>query len=141
MIDERLAAFIDRHAALWNTGDAAALSLDHTEDGLIVSPMFRRLEGRAQIHRSYEQLFESFPDWQLRYEAPIMDGQRVAVPFAVTATLEGEFMGVAASGRHCAFDGVSLFELSDHLLIKEERRFYDFTGLLTQLGVLRVRVT
>jgi hypothetical protein len=40
----------------------------------------------------------------------------------------------------CAFEGVSLFLLSPDFLIEEERRVYDLTGLLIQLGVLRVRV-
>jgi predicted ester cyclase len=101
--------------------------------------MFARVDGRAQIRESYAALFTSFPDWQMRYDAPIADGNRVAMPFSVAATHQGEFMGLAGSGRRCAFEGVSLFVLDDNLLIKEERRVYDFTGLLARLGVLRVR--
>jgi hypothetical protein len=48
-------------------------------------------------------------------------------------------MGLEGTGRRCSFEGASLFELSPELLIMSERRFYDFTGLLAQLGVLRVR--
>ena len=48
-------------------------------------------------------------------------------------------MGFQGTGRRCSFEGVSLFELSADGLIAAERRVYDFTGLLAQLGVLRVR--
>ena len=48
-------------------------------------------------------------------------------------------MGLEGTGRRCAFEGVSLFQLGPDLLIVKERRVYDFTGMLTQLGVLRVR--
>ena len=136
MNDEEIAALIGRHLEGWNRRDANALCLDHAEDGVIVSPMFARVQGRLQICESYAALFTSFPDWQSRFDAPIMSGLRVAVYFSVAATHQGEFRGLAGTGRRCHFDGVSLFELGPDLLIKEERRFYDFTGLLMQLGVL-----
>ncbi len=59
--------------------------------------------------------------------------------FSVVATHQGDFMGFQGTGRRCSFEGVSLFELSADGLIAAERRVYDFTGLLAQLGVLRVR--
>jgi predicted ester cyclase len=59
--------------------------------------------------------------------------------FSITATHKGDLMGLAGTGRRYAFEGVSLFELGADVLIREERRVYDFTRLLTQLGVLRVR--
>ena len=138
MTNDQITAFIGRHAERWNHRDPTALSLDHAEDGVVISPMFGRVEGRAQICGTYAALFTTFPDWEIRFNAPIVDGNRVAVFFSVTATHEGDFMGLAGSGRRCAFEGVSLFQLGPDLLIREERRVYDFTGLLTQLGVLRV---
>jgi predicted ester cyclase len=74
------------------------------------------------------------------FREPIVNGNRVAVFFSVAATHEGDLMGIAGSGRRCAFEGVSLFQLGPDLLIEEERRVCDFTRLLIQLGVLRVRV-
>jgi predicted ester cyclase len=68
-----------------------------------------------------------------------VDGNRVAIAFSVTATHQGEFMGLAGSGRRCAFEGVSLYQLDADLLLEEERRVYDFTGLLAQVGVVRIR--
>ncbi len=135
-----IASLISRHAAAWNQRDPAALSADHSRDGVVFSPMFHRVEGREAIRRTYSDLFAAFPDWQLRYDEPFVSGSRVAVFFSVTATHDGDFMGVPGSGRHCAFEGVSLFQLDKDRLIAEERRVYDFTGLLVQLGVLRVRV-
>jgi steroid delta-isomerase-like uncharacterized protein len=139
MTNERLAAFIDHHTAAWNRRDADTLSLDHAENGVVISPMFARVDGRPAIRDTYASLFGVFPDWQIRFDAPIADRDRVAVAFSVTATHRGDFMGLEGTGRRCSFDGVSLFDLSPDLLIAAERRFYDFTGMLAQLGVLRVR--
>lgn len=139
MTREEISAFIDRHAAGWNLRDPDVLAASHAEDGVVFSPMFHRVEGRSRIRRTYEELFATFPDWELRYDDPIVDANRVAVFFSVTATHQGEFLGVPGTGRRCSFEGVSLFQLSEDRFIKEERRVYDFTGLLTRLNVLRVR--
>jgi len=140
MTNDQIAAFIGRHTTAWNQRDPIVLSSGHTAGGVVLSPMFHRVEGRPQIRRTYSDLFAAFPDWELRYDEPIVAGNRVAVFFSVGATHQGDFMGIPGSGRRCVFEGVSLFLLSPDLLIEEERRVYDFTGLLVQLGVLRVRV-
>src|SRR5512137_2437086 len=102
MRNDQIAAFIDRHANAWNRHDAKALCTDHAEDGVVISPMFSRVEGRAEICRTYAALFGVFPDWELRFEAPILDGARLAVLFSVVATHRGAFMGIPGSGKRCA---------------------------------------
>jgi steroid delta-isomerase-like uncharacterized protein len=139
MTNDQVTALIDRHIDGWNRRDPTILALNHAEDGVVLSPMFARVGGRAQIRDSYAALFAAFPDWQMQFGAPIVDGNRVAIAFSVTATHQGEFMGLAGTGRRCAFEGVSLYQLDADLLIAEERRVYDFTGLLAQVGVLRIR--
>jgi steroid delta-isomerase-like uncharacterized protein len=139
MTSDEVRAFIERHADHWNRQDTDALCRQHAEDGVVVSPMFRHTQGRSQICDSYAALFKAFPDWRIRFGAPIIDGNRVAITFSVTATHQGEFMGFPGTGRRCEIEGVSLFELDADLHIKEERRVYDFTGLLSQLGVVRIK--
>lgn len=139
MTRDQVTAFIARHADAWNRRAPDALCLDHAETGVVVSPMFGRVEGRPQICSSYASLFVVFPDWEIRFETPIVDGNRVAVPFSVNATHTGDFLGLPGTGRHCSFTGASLYEIDEEILIREERRVYDFTGLLAQLGVLRVK--
>jgi hypothetical protein len=43
------------------------------------------------------------------------------------------------TNRHIEFRMARLLEMNDHGLIARERRIYDFTGLLVQLGVLRAK--
>jgi steroid delta-isomerase-like uncharacterized protein len=139
MSTDQMTALIDRHIEAWSRRDPTALSHDHAKDGVVVSPLFGRVQGRAQICDSYAALFAIFPDWQMRFDVPIIHGNRVAMSFSVTATHQGDFMGLPGSGRRCAFEGVSLFQLDADPLIVEDRRIYDFTGLLVHVGVLRVR--
>jgi ketosteroid isomerase-like protein len=53
MTNEEVATFIARHTDAWNRRDPAALSSHHTPAGVVVSPMFHRVDGRADIRRSY----------------------------------------------------------------------------------------
>jgi predicted ester cyclase len=129
-------AFCKRRVEAWGRRDPVALASDHTERGTVVSPIFSTISGRDAIQRSYESLFQSFPDWSMDNEPPLIDGDRVAVSFTAKATHAGRFMGLDGTGRRCEIHGVLLMEMANGL-IAHERRVYDFTGLLIQLGVLR----
>ena len=120
MTDDRIAAFIDRHGDAWNRRDAVALCLNHAEHGVLVSPMFTRVEGRSQICGTYAALFAAFPDWTLRYAPPIREGARLAVPFSVSATHMGAFMGLEGTGRRCEFEGVG-FGLGGWVMLQPAR--------------------
>ena len=135
-----LQVLLDRHTRAWNQHDVETLAARHADDGILVSPMFGTVKGRDQIARTYASLFAIFPDWEIGFDPPIVDRNRLAHPFTVTATQQGEFMGMAGTGKRCTFDGVSLVRLTDTGLVTEERRRYDFTGLLTQIGVLSVKL-
>jgi predicted ester cyclase len=98
--------------------------------------MFSRAEGRNAITRSFDTLFRVFPDWEITLEEPCISGDRAMQVCKVKATQRGEFMGIPGTGKRLEFDGVLIFDLRDGL-IHRERRIYDFTGVLIQLGVLR----
>jgi len=136
MTRDEILAFCERRVDAWRRRDPVALASDHTDRGTVLSPIFSKVVGRDVIQESYESLFQSFPDWTMDNEPPLIDGDRVAVPFTAKATHAGRFMGLEGTGRRCEIHGVLLMEMRDGL-IADERRIYDFTGLLIQLGVLR----
>src|SRR5512133_4205478 len=72
MTKDPVAAFIDRHMEAWNQRSPDILCLDHAEDGVVLSPMFGRVQSRPQICASYASLFVVFPDWEIRFERPIV---------------------------------------------------------------------
>lgn len=136
MTHDEVRDFFTAQQEHWRTRNAGKLADGHAESGVLVSPIFRTVTGRPAIRASYESLFTIFPDWDYRAERLLIDGDSVAEPFTATATHVGEFMGLAGCGRRFEIQGVRLFEMKDGL-IAQERRYYDFTGLLIQLGVLR----
>ena len=136
MTHDEAVKFFDQQQEDWNARDAEALTSGHTDDGTIISPIFMTVRGRDEILESYRSLFLTFPDWQFRSQQLMVDGDRGAQEFVVHATHSDELMGLKGSGRKFEIQGVLLFEMKDGL-IALERRYYDFTGLLIQLGVLR----
>jgi predicted ester cyclase len=72
----------------------------------------------------------------MSFEPPLIDGDRAAQYCAVQATQRGTFMGIPGSGRRTEFTCVLLFDFHGGLIARE-RRIYDFTGLLMNLGILK----
>jgi steroid delta-isomerase-like uncharacterized protein len=133
-----LRALFEQRAQAWARRDAAALASGYAEDAVVTSPMFPGAEGRAAIEKSFVSLFRVFPDWEMTFEPTCVDpdGTRVMQACHVRATQRGDFMGIGATGKRVEFDCVLIMDVGGGLIARE-RRIYDFTGVLIQLGVLR----
>ena len=59
-----IALFVKRQE-YWRLHDAHALAANHTEDGMVVSPLFGTVRGRAAIEKTYFELFQVFDDFAL----------------------------------------------------------------------------
>ena len=136
MTRDEIVRFFDVRQTAWRARNADTLAAGHSVAGLVVSPMFGALNGREEIADSYRKLFVSFPDWLLKTEEVIVDGSRVAHHFVATATHVGDFMGLPGTNRHGRIEGVMLCTMEDGEIVRE-RRLYDFSALLIQVGVLR----
>jgi hypothetical protein len=120
--DEVVALFAGRQDA-WDVRDAAKLAATHAEHGIVVSPMFTTVRGRAGIRGSYQSLFRIFPDWTSP-PRPLVDG--IAAQRSPRPTHVGEFMGPNGPPLRV---GVPLFRSGrPH---RRERRFFDFTWSLS----------
>ncbi|MEZ5317134.1 MAG: ester cyclase [Vicinamibacterales bacterium] len=136
MTREAIEAFFDERSRLWAARDMDGLADGHAEDGTVDSPMFGHRRGRAAIRDAYRALLATFPDWALTSQDLLIDGDRVAQVFQATATHVGDFLGLQGTNRRFVIQGVRLFTMRDGL-VAHERRLYDFTGLLIQVGILR----
>lgn len=133
--DETL-ALLKRHQEGFHRREPRALAGNYTEDAVVSSPMFPDVHGRLAIERSFMVLFDIFPDWEMSFEEPVIDATRAAQYCTVRATHVGAFMGIAGTHRRFEFSCVLAFDLRDGLFARE-RRIYDFTGMLIQLGILK----
>jgi steroid delta-isomerase-like uncharacterized protein len=138
MTRTEIEAFIERHFASLTRHDVGALAADHAEDGIVISPMFSTVEGRLAIESSYRTLFKAFPDWTMTIDDLVVEPPRAAIFSTTHATHENEFFGLPGTRRRIEFASARYMMFEDGLIARE-RRIYDFTGVLVQLGVLRAK--
>jgi uncharacterized protein (TIGR02246 family) len=135
---DEIDALLVRRDAAWKAHDAAALTALHDPAGVVVSPTGGVLEGRAEIERVYRLWFSAFPDITSNAETSLIDGDRAAQVLRFAGTHAGEFFGLAATGRHVEVTMACVLTFANRLIV-EERRIYDFTGVLVQVGVLKAK--
>lgn len=133
----QIRAFFERRQEAWNSQDPEALMAGYHPDAVIESPMFGVVRGVAAIEDQYRTFFRTFPDFTFNKEDLVVETHRVALTARCTATHTGELMGLAGTGRRVLISAALIFHLDDEGRIVHERRFYDFTGFLMQIGILK----
>jgi predicted ester cyclase len=96
------------------------------------------LEGRAEIEHVYRLWLSAFPDMTIHVDEVLVDGARVVQIARLAGTHAGDFFGLAPTGRHVEAQVALLMTITDGL-VSEERRIFDFTGVLVQVGVLKAK--
>jgi len=138
MSRDEIAALFARRQDLYDNFDAAALAADYADDVVVESPIAGVHRGRAAAEEALRAVFGAFLDMKTRTEALLIDGDRVAQVLAIEGTHIGEFIGVPPSHKPFRCAAVFLYELRDRKIV-HERRIYDFTGVLIQIGVLKAK--
>ena len=119
--------------------DIDALAFDYAEDCVLESPLAGgQVRGRAAIDGVNRGFLVSFPDFAIDNQEIIVEGSRVVQIVTLSGTNRGGFMGLSPTGKHFQFPLVLIFTFENGLIV-HERRIYDFTGLLTQVGVLKAK--
>jgi steroid delta-isomerase-like uncharacterized protein len=80
-------------------------------------------------------LYRAFADRHLTILDLIAEGDQVAVHWRFTAMHRGDFLGVAATGRSVAYQGIAWFLVADGMIV-EETAYWDILGVLQQLGAI-----
>ena len=139
MTRDHIVALFARRQQAWDRLDAAALAADFTDDATVESPRAGgSAAGRDAIERLYATYVAAFPDFKVEQELLLIDGENVAQLVRVTGTDSGGFMGMAPTRRKITFR-CGLFHVVKDGQIMGERRVYDFTGLLIQVGLLKAK--
>jgi predicted ester cyclase len=96
------------------------------------------LTGRAAAEQAMRAVFDAFLDRKMKFESLLTDGDQVAQVISIEGTNIGSLMGLPPSGKPFHLTAVFLYELKDRQIVRE-RRIYDFTGLLVQIGTLKAK--
>jgi steroid delta-isomerase-like uncharacterized protein len=139
MTREEITAIFDRRSEAMDRRDIEALGAIYAEDCVVVSPMAGgAVAGPAGVEQVFRAWFGAFPDVVHRKQSLLIDGDQVATVELITGTDTGGFMGMAPTQKSFELPLVHLYQLRDGLIV-HERRIYDFTGMLVQIGVLKAK--
>jgi steroid delta-isomerase-like uncharacterized protein len=132
-----LALFARREMA-WRKRDFNALAADYAEDCSVDSPFAGVMHGREAARHVFEQFFDAFADLTFTTEEVLIDGTRAILLARVAGTHTGPFFHLPPSGRRFDILTVWFHDVKDGRIVRE-RRIYDFTGFLIQVGVLKAK--
>lgn len=130
--------FFNRRIDAWRRHDVEALMLAHTDDCVLESPIAGLVTGRSAIENVYRAFVTSFPDMTIENPDLIVDGDRAVQTVTFSGTNTGGFMGMAPTGKRFSLAAVLICTLRNGQ-IAHERRIYDFTGFLLEIGVLKAK--
>jgi predicted ester cyclase len=139
MTRPEVVAFFKRRQEGLDRLDPGMLAALHAENGVLESPFAGGVaHGREAIEQVYRAFFTAFGTAAFEQEMLAIDGDTIATLVHVRGTNSGEVMGLPPTDRPFSISMVSLCELRDGLIARE-RRVYDFTGLLLQVGALKAK--
>jgi len=138
MTRAEILALLDRRQTAFDRHDAVAIAALHADNGVVESLLAGTVTGRRGIADVYQTFFDAFPDMVMTIDDVFIDGDHATQVAMVTGTDMGGFMGVPATRKPFRLPIVFLYTFKDGA-IAHERRIYDFTGLLVQIGVLKAK--
>ena len=139
MTRNEILGLLDRRADAWRRLDIDALAADYADDAVVDSPLAGGVtQGREQITQVFRTYFAAFPNLQMHEDEVLVDGHRAAVMATFSGTDSGGFMGMPPTGRTVTIPLVFLYEFKDGKIVRD-RRVYDFTGTLIQVGTLKAK--
>ena len=139
MTRDEILALLARRAEAWRRLDGEALIADYADDAVVESPLAGgTTRGRDQIWQVFQAYFVAFPDMTMEQGDVLVDDQRAAVAATFCGTDRGGFMGMPATGRRVTIPVVFLYEFKDGKIVRD-RRIYDFTAVLIQIGALKAK--
>jgi steroid delta-isomerase-like uncharacterized protein len=90
-------------------------------------------DGKAYLRQATERMAKVLSDIRFVIEDMIGEGDRVAVRLTASATLVGEFEGMAAAGKSYEIGEIHIFRIRDGKIVEHWHQ-YDAAGMMRQLG-------
>jgi predicted ester cyclase len=141
MTREETTALLARRQDAMNHHDVAGFTTLYAVDCVVKSQTAGGVvQGLATVDALHRAWVTAFPDVVFTTEDLLIDGDHVAWIANAAGTDTGGFMGLPPTGRAFALPMVILSTLHDRCIVRE-RRIYDFTGILVQIGILKTKAT
>ena len=122
----------------FSKGKAAALAvIDETNATNIVyhTSTGEDMRGTKDIKRFFSDFFDAFPNTQVTLEDAVVEGDKVAQRWTLTATHKGEFMGIPPTNKRITIWAIEIDRVAGGKFVESWERF-DTLGFMQQLGAV-----
>lgn len=141
MTRAEIAALVATRQDAMNRHDVAGLSRLFAADCRVESPTAGGVvKGRPAVDDINRAWMTGFPDVVFSTDDLLVEGETLAWIITASGTDTGGFMGLPPTGKEFALPMVILSTLRDGR-IADERRIYDFTSMLVQVGILKAKAS
>jgi steroid delta-isomerase-like uncharacterized protein len=133
---------VTKQIEAWNRHDAPGIAAGYAADVTVLDPGYPEpLSGRDAVVKDAASFFTAFPDLQFRVTKVLEGSDTVAIEGMASGTHKGPLelpTGlVPATEKRLEFSWAVFEDLNDDGSIREERRYFDVLGQLTQLGIMQ----
>ena len=133
MSEENKALFRRAMEEGWNKHNLAPLA-EVFADCVYYSPATGELKGEA-LKQFVASLAAAFPDRRVTIEDQVAEGDKLVTRWSSTGTHQGEFMGLAPTGKQVTVSGMNISRIVEGKIV-EYRGQWDTLGFLQQLGAV-----
>lgn len=121
---------------LWNKGTLTLADEVFSQNFISHDPDNADLpRGPEGVKQHVSLVRKAFPNFRVAIEDLIAQGNNVVVRYTVTGTHQGEFRGIAPTGKNVSYGGISISRIENNRC-QEIWWARDTLGLMRQLGIV-----
>ncbi len=94
------------------------------------------VRGAQTVKGEIEYFHNAFADFFWRVEDQVAEGDKVTTRHTLGGTHQGEFFGVAATGKRVEVSAITIDRFDESGKLVEEWASYDALGIMRQLGAI-----
>jgi predicted ester cyclase len=133
------AARVEQARQQWQAGDLDGY-LSLYDDAIRLHGYSPEPMGKQEAAGFYRMIWDALaapgqPNPNLEFHEKMTDGDLYCCRFTMTGVQGGDFMGVPASGKPYALEGITMMRLRDGRVV-ERWSTADFLGMMIQLGAI-----
>ena len=99
-------------------------------DELVADNYFSDAEEKEAFKGWHREVLAAFSEYRLTMDDPIAEGERVLVPWSVTAVLQTPYEGIGAPGEKVQFSGFALLRIVDGKIVEDTAYSEGFGSVL-----------
>lgn len=135
MTPEEMIKVQDQHIAAENAKDLDGAVATFTDDCVYeIVALGIRFDGKQGVALQYSALFYTFPDSEFVVDGRAFGDDTLVEWGTFSATMTGEFLGVAPTGRRLELPIIAVVPFAGGLMAGE-RVYYDIATVCDQLGI------